>query len=194
LYAGNYSGARTILSGYDPGDLNTVENNYYAFYQLYANYLEAVDEESEYTDNDAEDLYDLAGQCPGTDGAVIYQARALYNAIYGIMDNYDDCEDRPGARMALENNTQLNGKGALKWAANVYPNPAANKLSISTNAETESLRIIIFDLSSRVILDKEIKINQFIVNLELNLLNGAYIINFINSNNEKISRKLLIAK
>jgi hypothetical protein len=192
LYAGDYSGARTILSGYDPDDLNTVENNYYAFYQLYANYLEAVDEESEYTDNDAEDLYDLAGLCPGTDGAVIYQARALYNAIYAIMDNYDDCEDRPGARMAIQSSNLSNEKNT--WTINIFPNPANNSLTLQTNTSTEYLKIAISDLSGRIVVDAHIKIDQFFANLDLDLSNGAYLITIENSGNEKITKKLLVSK
>ena len=54
--------------------------------------------------------------------------------------------------------------------------------------------ISIKDLTGRTILNQNLKTIGFIANLDLDLINGAYLITLSNVNNEKITKKLLIAK
>ena len=52
--------------------------------------------------------------------------------------------------------------------------------------------ISIKDLTGRTILNQNLKSIGFIANLDL--INGAYLITLSNSNNEKVTKKLLIAR
>lgn len=54
--------------------------------------------------------------------------------------------------------------------------------------------ISIKDLTGRTILNQNLKTSGFIANLDLDLINGAYLITLSNSNNEKVTKKLLIAR
>ncbi len=81
-----------------------------------------------------------------------------------------------------------------KWRVNIFPNPTSNQLGIISNKESESLKIIITDLSDRIILTDYIQLNKFYSSLDLNLINGAYFITLINSENESVTKKLLISK
>jgi len=56
------------------------------------------------------------------------------------------------------------------------------------------MHITIRDLSGRLFLEKEIKTSDYKTDLSLNLINGAYFITILNSNNERVIKKLLIAK
>ena len=60
--------------------------------------------------------------------------------------------------------------------------------------ESESLKISIKDLTGRNILNQTLKTISFIANLDLDLINGAYLITIKNMKNETVTKKLLIAK
>jgi len=60
--------------------------------------------------------------------------------------------------------------------------------------ERESLKISIKDLTGRNILNQTLKTISFIANLDLDLINGAYLITIKNMKNETVTKKLLIAK
>ncbi len=84
--------------------------------------------------------------------------------------------------------------GLKTWDVDLFPNPATNQITIVSKAESESLKILIKDLTGRTILNQNLKTSGFIANLDLDLINGAYLITLSNSNNEKVTKKLLIAR
>ncbi len=193
LYAGDYNGARDLLDPIEPAENHPVETNYKNFYALCANYLDANETLSE-TDSTA--LYQLAELCPGTNGACVYQARALYNALFGLELNYEACGEASGNRAAnnvsieqlslKEENNQTNIK--------LFPNPATNKLIIFGGKANEVITIDIKEVSGRNVLQKTIQVKSKGYELDLNLINGIYFVTLIDSENKVLNEKLIIAK
>lgn len=76
----------------------------------------------------------------------------------------------------------------------IYPNPATDQITLVSTIENDKLRVEIRDLSGRSVLSETLKLKGFFINLELNLLNGAYLIQVENLDHEKVTRKLIVAK
>lgn len=186
LFAGDYNEALSALSEVNI-DLNTVELNYLQFYTLYASYLE----NGSLSETEAGDLNDLAWLCPGTNGSSVFQARALYNALYHEIIS-TACDEGFGDRKALIDG--VNGITNLRWNLKLFPNPTGKTLNIHSNVENEMLKIKILDLSGRLVYEQDVKVNGFLTTLELNLVNGAYFVHVQNQENKSLVQKLLIAK
>lgn len=149
--------------------------------------------DSELSASELNDLIFLAGLCPGTNGMVIYMARALYLQIMGKVYNAPfPCNEREGSRpTAISSQTKI---AAKLWNVEIFPNPASNQVSLVSKTEIETLNICIKDLSNRIIFNQTVKTTSFIANLDLSLVNGAYLITISNQKNEIVTKKLLIAK
>ena len=185
----DFVGARSINTAITT--TNTVEANYKNYYNLYLTFGEAGFRPT--TTLNQEALLNLASLCPASNGACVYQARALYNVVFKEVVNYvNNCNKNTGARMAgdLQDEPTL----LQTWELNIFPNPATNQITLVSNTENEMLNVNITDISGRTVLTQDVKLNGFMVNLDLSLLNGAYVVNIKNSNNETITKKLLIAK
>jgi hypothetical protein len=189
LYLNQLEEAESILNAIDDSVFNVIETNYKTFYNLYIAYLDLSSGE-QYGTIDSSDLKTLSELCPGTNGPVIYQAKSLYNTIYGKILS-SDCSES-GERQA--NVSTINTKISKNWEFNIYPNPTNNSLNVITNLETEDLSVSIFDLSGRKVFSGHLKTKNFIGNLDFDLINGSYFISINNSNNEKTTKKLLIVK
>ena len=193
LYEGNYADAQDMLALIEPSDQHPVENNYKDFYTLCANYL-TLDEDQQYSEADSLALHDLAILCPGTNGACIYQARALYNTIFGQEVNYEGCGEASGNRAAnntsIENIVETRGLDGIK----IFPNPATNKLNIIGKNETDLLNIEIFDVSGRSVFQKTLLTKNKSFDLDFDLLNGIYFLTIKDSQNNTLNEKLIIAK
>ena len=193
LYEGNYAEAQDMLALIEPSDQHPVENNYKGFYTLCANYL-TLDEDQQYSEADSLALHDLAILCPGTNGACIYQARALYNTIFGQELNYEACGEASGNRAAnntsIENIVETSGLDGVK----IFPNPATNKLNIIGKNETDLLYIEIFDVSGRSVFQKTAPTKNKSFDLDFDLLNGIYFLTIKDSQNNTLNEKLIIAK
>lgn len=165
---------------------NSIKSNYLSYYDLYIAYA-SVNFLND-PDISSTDLLTLASLCPGTDGACVYQARALYNSVFHNSRSYPVCSS------STERKARHNDKSeqASNWKINLYHNPAADRLIIQSNTEDERLNITIFDLSGRTLLMKDLKLKGFIANLDLNLTNGAYLLSITNSQDEMLIKKLLI--
>ena len=190
LNEGDFTSASSILAGIDQSGFNQVETNYFSFYTLYKKYLEGS---VPLSSKDIEALTDLAGLCAGTNGSAVYQARSLFQLVSGQVYNAPDgCSGaRPGNNLLLKQTKDL----LLKtWDVDLFPNPATNQITIISKVESESIMISIKDLTGRTILNQNLKTSGFIANLDLDLINGAYLITLSNSNNEKVTKKLLIAR
>lgn len=189
LNEGDFTSASSILAGIDQSAFNQVETNYFSFYTLYKKYLEGS---VPLSSTDIETLTDLAGLCAGTNGSAVYQAMSLFQLVTGQVYNAPDgCSGgaRPCNNLLPEQTKDL----LLKtWDVDLFPNPATNQITIVSKAESESLKILIKDLTGRPILNQNLKTIGFIANLDL--INGAYLITLSNSNNERVTKKLLIAK
>ena len=191
LNEGDFTSASSILAGIDQSAFNQVETNYFSFYTLYKKYLEGS---VPLSSTDIEALTDLAGLCAGTNGSAVYQARSLFQLVSGQVYNAPDgCSGgaRPSNNLLPEQTKDL----LLKtWDVYLFPNPATNQITIVSKIESESLKISIKDLTGRLILNQNLKTIGFIANLDFDLINGAYLITLSNSNNERVTKKLLIAK
>ena len=188
LYAGNLEDALDLNSAISPGNaVETNYKNYYAFYLLFAvNGFEPTDA------TDSTDLLALASLCPYQDGAVIYQARALFNLLYKNSFVFTEaCEDTE-ERKAISFMNKETASTASK--IEIFPNPASDQLTVLNSNDTEFIHIVIRDLSNRIVYKNKVKTNHFIANLELALVNGAYLITVINEKNETLTKKLLISK
>lgn len=79
-------------------------------------------------------------------------------------------------------------------AISFYPNPAGSALSIVSNVECKYLMVQICDLSGRLLLTKNLIPKGLITNLDLDLMNGAYLIKVTNDSDETLTKKLLISR
>ena len=132
--------------------------------------------------------------CPGTNGACIYQARALYNTIFGQEVNYEGCGEASGNRAANNSNIENINRTENVLEVGLFPNPASNKLTIITKNEKETLNIEIRDVSGRIVLLKDSQTKNQRTDLELDLINGIYFVTLTDSENRINHEKLLIAK
>ncbi len=184
---GDLTAARTLYTAITP--TNNIETNYKTYYGLYYTY--ANNSFAPTNGTDESNLRALANGCPSKDGACVYQARALYNAVFGIAANYPVCSTS-GARMADLNFNASEPKAP--WSINLYPNPATHQLSITSSHADETLEVSIKDLSGRVMLNKALKLNGFIATLELGLINGTYLVTVTNNQHEQTTKKLIVDK
>ena len=75
-----------------------------------------------------------------------------------------------------------------------HTNPSQPVLTIVSNEVSESLNIEIFDLAGKLLFRQNLKTKSFKVEIDLNLISGAYLIHIINSKNETSISKLFIAR
>ncbi len=190
IYGGYRTEASTLNSELDENYLGTVETNYKHFYSLYLTYADSLFNPTTAADSSA--LMDLCNLCPGTNGACVYQARALYNLVYKVVLNLNSCSGG-GDRLAYNSsfNTKKSGK---TWDIDLFPNPATDQIKLISKTDTEILTVEIKDLSNRIIQTLYLKTNAFFATLDLALVNGVYFITISNQHNERTTKKLLIAK
>lgn len=122
--------------------------------------------------------------CPYTDGAVVYQARALYNIIFtGFHRFVDNCGPVQNAKIAPPSNNPE--KLAAEPAINVilktalYPNPnnGAFVLKLHEDLDVQKIAIDVFDINGKLILSEnstDSRESQF--DLSNKLINGTYMV------------------
>ncbi|MBX3165656.1 MAG: T9SS type A sorting domain-containing protein [Bacteroidetes bacterium] len=194
LYNSNFSGARELLDGLIAD--NDIEGNDINYYNLYANYLEALTENTRYTEDDSLALLYMTYMCPIEYGSSIYKARALYSDIYSVFIRYDDCNvGEMGGRMLAElQNQNPNTKLADRWRIDLFPNPAQNKITLKSKNEKEDLQVEIIDVMGRELVNTRVKIKDYTTDMDVDLLNGVYFIRFTNTEGKINVKKLTIAK
>jgi hypothetical protein len=186
LATGNFSNAATINAAVSP--TNAVESHYKAYYNLYLAFASNNFEPN--TTANKDDLIELASLCPGKDGACVYQARALYHTVFKVPFDFPETCFESAGRIARNDSKNFLVIG--KWQIDIFPNPTNNRLNIRSNVEKENLEISIYDLSGRPLLLKNLELTGFSSFLDFNLIDGAYFIVIVNSQNEKVVKKLLI--
>ncbi|MBL7932787.1 MAG: hypothetical protein JNL60_12835, partial [Bacteroidia bacterium] len=136
LSAGGLNYASSLLSGMDDSGFNDVEQSYYTFYDLYIKYLT----DGHLIPEDFSVLKELAGLCPGTNGAAVYKARALYLVLTGSVFNPPNpCNERVEGRAAQ--NQTITYDASKSWNVDLFPNPATNELNIVGKADVEELDV-----------------------------------------------------
>lgn len=184
LIVGDLTNAGSVISAISP--TNGVETSYVVFYNLYMSY--AANRFEPTNGSDESDLESLCLGCPGTDGACVYQARALHNAVFKTAQAWPVCSGS-GSKLAPASNAKNNTP-----YFELFPNPAQDRVTIKCSNEQDVLSIRISDLSGRLVFGKVVKVTGFIANLDLSLLNGAYVLRIINQEHEQAVKKLIIAK
>ncbi|MBK9283255.1 MAG: T9SS type A sorting domain-containing protein [Sphingobacteriaceae bacterium] len=165
--------AQSQISALTP--TNAIESNYQNFYQIHKNY-----KNGSYNITDSLNLIYIANLCPYVDGAIVFQARALYNIIYqGYYTFFDNCVIEQN-RMA--ESTKYNDKGGLQNLVNlktsISPNPNNGKYSIYLNEELISRTVFVkvFDITGRIVFENSYKNeNQTKIQVENKLVNGIYL-------------------
>lgn len=171
--------------------VNAVESNYKNYYTVYAKF-----KNYNFTSADSAILINLAKLCPGMDGAIVYQARALYNLIYNTVKLYkDDCtaSNNAGSRFITTADTE-NKNIKTSWNVELFPNPTSSELNIVSKAESENLTVIVRDMAGKVVYSQNLLTNNFISKLDLDLVSGIYLVTINNNNNESTTKKLVITK
>lgn len=192
FYQGNLTSA--LSSNNSVTDTDPMPASCKALYALYSAYAD-----SSFNSGDSTSLAALAQDCPFNQGGVcIYQARALYSALYGGIETYIDAGCPVGPRPAgneSENEPENSIEQAvIHWTVNLFPNPAQHQLKLVSKHIGEDLSITIADINGRVLVRKNIKTEAYIANLDLDLSNGIYFITIKNSNHEKVIKKLVISE
>jgi hypothetical protein len=168
---------------------NNIEANYKRYNEIYINDQEGINMVA-----DSSDLVDLARKCPFTDGAVIYHARALYNRIFDVKEEFVDfCDEGVGAKsMMMEDESAVNSNEIL-----LYPNPTREDVYIkTTDYNLEKLAVEVIDASGKIVYsNKVIDVVNGEGNFKLNIKNGVYFVKiFIDSSNQHTIKKLIINK
>lgn len=184
LYLGNLTSAASLISSFT--STNTVEDNYKSYYEMYIEFAENNFLPTNGTDSTA--LYEIAALCPAENGACVYQARALYERVFGVLGSYtDDCLDE-GARMM-----QSNLSNAVIGNFDIFPNPAINEIKVYYPIKDGETLLEISDLSGRVIYNKKVVFEKGYTDLEFNLKNGVYFIAIKEEGNGKQVKKMVVA-
>jgi hypothetical protein len=187
--SGDYAGTRSLLSGFSGN--NTIENNYYAFYSLVANYLEDQAHGDPFSSADSTGLLDLAERCPEMEGACIFQARALYEFIYPVIPLYPGCNDGTGARPASLNNDVKETQGEQLYR--IMPNPASDRLYIFGKGNAH-LKVTIYDNIGRNLHSETTKLKESRGELSINLPDGIYHLRLSDETGNVMSTKIVIVK
>lgn len=191
LSDGNIISSQNDVTALNPQ--NNIEANYKVFYSSYLNYLNDT-----LSSTDSTNILSLANGCPTVDGAIVYNARALYNSIYSVVEQFtDNCtSSAQGSRLG-------NFSGVQKWDADkkpfdaiMYPVPSSGDVNISPIGIIEgNLKVIVLDITGKVVFDKALQITNGLCNFKLNLNTGTYLVKIINSDtNESINKKLIMQK
>jgi len=167
---------------------NPIEANYKSFYSLYIKHLSGI-----LNGVDSSSILALANMCPGLDGEVVYQARALYNTIYKTVIVYNEnCNPLSQVNLKKSNIDKVDKEN--NWTIELYPNPANTFVNVVSSNEKDSLRVSITDVSGKTLFVKQVTTSNFICKLDLDLLPGAYFVIITNDKNKTTTKKLIIAK
>ena len=124
----------------------------------------------------------------------VFAKRGLgFNAQQGSTnsrtDQIEDFTMPPSSDPSLANCSSLSVDEFSKDNIDIYPNPAKNQLSISTNKNIGNVIIILLDVNGRVVLETQKELFDTIIINTSQLQTGLYILNIKNGNfnyNEKI--------
>jgi hypothetical protein len=192
---GNFNQASTQLNNLSPS--TNIESNYKDFYSILKDYLANGFIPAQENVN----LLQIANKCPFVDGAVVYEARSLYSAInekiiiYNDQNCYTQNEHGGGhdGRMMKQGTSSISNEIAQGVQYLLMPNPASDYLKITSFNADESVKIKITDLAGKLLLEKDLQIKNHFTILELDLLNGMYLVE-IAKGKYRENKKVVISK
>lgn len=166
---------------------NSIEQNYLTFFDSYVK-----QQTNAITTSDSLNLVTIAMGCPFTDGEVVYQARALFNAIYRSNVIFEDnCVSAENQRLAgFNENSSTEPSEVL---ATIFPNPTKGEFSILFHNSKNDWNIKVTDIQNRVIFEENTYSNN--IHINPNAVNGIYFVRIINLiTHETLIKKLVIQK
>jgi hypothetical protein len=173
---------------------NNIENNYKLFYNVYLNYLT----DTIIDPKDSVELRTLSSACPFTDGPVVYQARALYNAMFDVLFAFtDDCSGRSDDGGKSDIRMKPTVIEPAKFEVALYPNPANSNVYISPYyMEDGKILVEVKDVNGKAVSSQVLPVSSGITNFSIDHLNnGVYFLHISNSSSgEKTVKKLVVQK
>ncbi len=196
----------SIESDYSTGDLilgsgkvanltpqDNIETNYKLFYEIYnSSFYDTI------TPIDSLNLITLANGCPFTDGAIVYQARALYNTLFNTTIIFEDnCPENMGGKSLIHTDqnsiyeTEQNNFELL-----LYPNPTTGKVFVSSQGIKEgNLKVMVMNITGKEVYNSLLLVEGDTSDFYLNVESGTYIVTITNTDTyEKVIRKITIQK
>ncbi len=171
-----------------PSDI--VEYNYKLFYNLCLNVKNAS-----FSNTDSLELFYLASACPDVDGSVVYQARALYNAIYACAETFESNCNESSAK-SLTNFTDVFSEKEI--GITIYPNPNNGEFLVNVTDEDESLTsltAILRDVSGKLLYKSTMEIIDNKLKMNYLAKPGMYYLELINPmTNKSFTEKIMILK
>lgn len=176
LSTNSLSLAQNLISAITP--TNSVEANYQSFYQIFKN-----SKDSTLSSGDSLALINLANMCPYVDGAVVFQARSLYNIVYNDYFKFNDnCSLQQLAKGSGNSDLLLNGNEQKEinviLKTKLYPNPNNGNFSLrfNDNVKEQNVEIVVLDILGKEVLrdNKTIATGDYLLNV--NLVNGTYLV------------------
>jgi hypothetical protein len=134
----------------------------------------------------------MASGCPHIDGAIVYQARAMYNSVYDVNKDFEDNCLNVENREVLNNvlpRTEFNG--------HLFPNPTTGELNLSivSTIELEKVQVKVYDVLGKIVFETITVMNNGIAKFSLDINSGVYFIEILTPEKEKILyEKLIINK
>ncbi len=178
----DYSNGDLILGSEKVANLapqDNIETNYKLFYEIYnTSFYDSI------TPTDSLNLVTLVNGCPFTDGAIVYQARALYNTLFNTTLVFEDyCPANMGEKSLIQTEeNSIHEMEENKFEVLIYPNPTTGKISIvSTNPNGGELLIEVKDITGKVIYHSMFYVNEVHSEFYLDVDPGTYFVTIINS-------------
>jgi hypothetical protein len=187
------------VTGVEIDDDSTVDylvNTYKVFYTLHLNY-----KTHSMTSSDSSRIINIAELCPLEYGAVVYQARALYTAVFQEVriwnDTCVDFVDTTGQQQDEQGHKTGNGKGnAAKedmQQYRLYPNPNDGNIVIVQMVEdTGKIITTVTDVAGRVVYRDNVAFIEGNYRLNLNKLSvGMYLMELTDDRGRKYNFKFV---
>lgn len=192
LFNANVSQAQQLQQSLTAQTL--VDDNTKNFYNLY---LKVID--STFTNMEDTALLQLANACPDKDGLVVFQARAMYNALHSTYYQFEDnCEEVKASRTSQqEDNSPLFTESLVLNTLAVYPNPNQGSFSLYIDdANVEQLHIKIYDVNGRLVFEEMNKpLQNQSLNINSQLTTGVYMLHAFDAQNQsEYKQKLIITE
>ena len=176
-----------------------IVDNYAGFYSLYMKYKGDT-----MTGDDSTALTALASLCPVQNGAVVYQARALYSLVYNDLAIFSDdslCDSAlvyarksTGGNSIQQGNTDIVKANVQQYR--LYPNPSDGNIIVEQLVTDErAVKARIMNIIGQTLLNDNIYFQQRRKKMNMqSLLPGTYLLELRDSSGRIFNFKFVIGK